>query len=203
MKNTSELRGYTQSLRAEQTADTRQRILKGLVYLWQQDSLDKITLQAVAEHAGTTKQTVIRHFGTKDGLIDAVIHERASGIEEKRTLKGEINVERALSDLIAHYEEDGDAVLRTIAVAHSSQTAARVLTHGMNIHRQWCEKIMGADAMSVAKGTAVVDALVAATDIHVWKLLRRDLGRSREQTHATMLLLVQGILAPPRGAERK
>jgi len=39
-----------------------------------------------------------------------------------------------------------------------------------------------------------VDALVAATDLYVWKLLRLDLGRSREATEGVLRHLVTAVL---------
>ena len=39
-----------------------------------------------------------------------------------------------------------------------------------------------------------VHALHAATDVYVWKLLRRDLGLSRTETEKTMADLVVGVL---------
>jgi len=38
-------------------------------------------------------------------------------------------------------------------------------------------------------------ALYAATDVTIWKLLRRDFGQTRKDTEATVTLLVDGVLA--------
>jgi hypothetical protein len=37
-------------------------------------------------------------------------------------------------------------------------------------------------------------ALYAATDVMVWKLLRRDFGRSRARTEISIVRLVEGVL---------
>jgi hypothetical protein len=39
-----------------------------------------------------------------------------------------------------------------------------------------------------------VDAVVAATDIYIWKLIRLDLGRSRDQTEAVIARLARTAL---------
>jgi hypothetical protein len=42
-----------------------------------------------------------------------------------------------------------------------------------------------------------IDALVVATDLSTWKLLRLDLGRSAEDTSAVLRTLVAAILEHP------
>lgn len=192
----SEKRIYTQSKRAMATAALRQTILQSLVDLWRETDLDAITLQTVADRAGTTVQSVLRHFGSRDGLVDAVIADRASGIEATRDPRQVRDLAGALDDLLRHYEDEGDAVLRTLAIARSSGVAARVIAHGQGVHRNWCLGVL-------SRLTAVppdrldpvaVDAFVAATDISVWKLLRRDLARSPGATLAAMRLLAEGVI---------
>jgi hypothetical protein len=49
-----------------------------------------------------------------------------------------------------------------------------------------------------------IHALHAATDVYVWKLLRRDLRLSRADTERIMLELVDGILdRAGAGSERR
>jgi hypothetical protein len=42
-----------------------------------------------------------------------------------------------------------------------------------------------------------VDALIVATDLSVWRLLRHDLGRSREETAAVITRTVHAIVGRP------
>ena len=191
-----EKRSYNQTKRAEATAAMRERIMQSLVELWLELELDSITLQAIAEAAQTTVQSIIRHFGSKDGLIDAVIEERASGIETTRDANRADDLDSALVDLVEHYERDADAVMRTLAISHSSVAAQKVVDHGMRVHRSWCSDCLGRFS-SVDAGTIsgiTLDALVAATDIHVWKLLRRDLGRSKADVVQTMQHLARSVI---------
>jgi hypothetical protein len=41
----------------------------------------------------------------------------------------------------------------------------------------------------------MLDALVAATDVYIWKLARRDMGRTREETGIILRRLVDAVLA--------
>jgi hypothetical protein len=50
----------------------------------------------------------------------------------------------------------------------------------------------------------VVLALYAATDVMVWKLLRRDLGQTRQATESVILRLVRAVLdGTPAGKDRR
>lgn len=44
-----------------------------VLLIWRKCNIDEITLDEVAASVGTTRQTVIRLFGGKDGLLEAVI----------------------------------------------------------------------------------------------------------------------------------
>ena len=41
-------------------------------------------------------------------------------------------------------------------------------------------------------------ALYAATDVTVWKLLRRDLGQPRSTVERTIRLLIDGVIGTPK-----
>src|SRR4051794_25315840 len=65
-------RGYEMGKRAQDVEATRERILRATFDLMFDCSYEELTLQRVADRADTTFQTVLRHFGSKDGLIGAV-----------------------------------------------------------------------------------------------------------------------------------
>jgi hypothetical protein len=63
------------------------------------------------------------------------------------------------------------------------------------------------DPQPAAARESTLDVLVLATDVYAWKLLRRDMGHSREATQARMRQTVAAILAqaeplPPTGSRR-
>ena len=72
---------------------------------------------------------------------------------------------------------------------------------GRKRHREWVE---AAFAEQVARHSsrerdAVLMAVLAATDVYVWKLLRRDLGLGRKQAQAVIERLVTGALIDNKG----
>lgn len=55
------------------TSDTHARILDAALRVMTRAGLAKLTLEAVAEEAATSRQTVYRYFGSRDALVTAVI----------------------------------------------------------------------------------------------------------------------------------
>lgn len=182
--------------RAESAEQTERNILAAAVALWREQGIDDITLQMIAERSGVTVQTVIRRFGSKDRVIAACIERDASGIETQRLAAVPGDVDQALDDLLAHYERDGDVVLRTLSVENRFPIARAIADEGRRVHRAACARIF-ADSLPEFDSpgyAARLDAYVAATDIFIWKLLRRDLGRSADETHHVMRRLIDGLI---------
>lgn len=199
MKLDQPTRPYNMTARAEAAEQTERNILAAAVALWRDRALDDITLPMIAERAGVTVQTVIRRFGSKDGVIVACIERDAAGIEAQREMAAPGDVERALDDLLAHYERDGDAVLRTLSVEDRFPIAKAIATEGRRVHRAACARVFAPHLPPTAADTydASLDAFVAATDLYVWKLLRRDLGRSASETRQVFISLINGLINLP------
>lgn len=192
-------RPYRQTARAAAAAQTRRDILAAAVALWRERALDAITLADIAERAGVTVQTVLRRFGSKDGVVEACIEEGASGIPEARDEAPVGDVAGALDVLLDHYEADGDPTLRTLSLEDRLPAARRIAESGRRHHRAWCARVFGpflpdpeADGYE-----ACLDAFVAATDLYLWKLLRRDLGRSADDTRRAVEMLVGALVSRP------
>jgi AcrR family transcriptional regulator len=196
-------RPYRQKARADAAQETHKAILRAAVALWREKDWDAVTLASIAERAGVTTQTVLRRFGSKNGVVDACLAERASGIEEVRDRARVGDIENALEALMDHYERDGDAVLRTLSIAERSQAAQRIVAHGRAEHRRWCARVFAPYLPSpkARDHRARLDAFVAATDVYLWKLLRRDLGRTPKQTREALAALLRGTPSAPAGGK--
>lgn len=176
--------------RAEAAEATARSILLAVVEAWKVKSLEDVTLQEVADRAGVTVQTVIRRFGSKEDLIDAALKADPSEIVAQRNTAVAGDLTGAMSVLLDHYEDLGDAVLRTLALEDRYPAAKRIAENGRAEHRSWCARLLAPPDAD----EELLDALVAATDVYVWKLIRRDLGRSRQSTESVMKSLVGGAL---------
>ncbi|BCB90060.1 hypothetical protein Psuf_073730 [Phytohabitans suffuscus] len=181
--------------RGEAKAATRERILRSVLDLSEEKMTIEITLDEVASRAGTSVQTVLRHFGTREGLLDAAVARASAEVaEERRAPAGDPGA--ALRAIVAHYERRGDFVLRMLSQEHDPRIAA-VVGPGKLLHRAWVEEVFAPQlaARSGADRDALADLLVVATDVYAWKLLRRDRGLDPDTTRARMLALVSAILA--------
>lgn len=60
--------------------DNREIILARALELWSQRGYDAVGVQEIVESAGITKPTMYHYFGSKRGLLDALIDERSVGL---------------------------------------------------------------------------------------------------------------------------
>jgi AcrR family transcriptional regulator len=59
--------------RAEAAERLSEQIIDAAYELWLERSYDEITLQEVAERAGASLSSVMRRFGSKEGIVEAII----------------------------------------------------------------------------------------------------------------------------------
>lgn len=186
-------RTYDMTKRSRQAAETRSGILDATENLLMEKPLSQIQLQEIAEKAGTTVQTVIRHMGSRDGCLKEVAKKVEKRVHLQRRMRDPKELDKALQDLIDHYELEGRLVLNLLKQEQMGDPdAAEFTKQGRVFHRHWVEKCFGLE--SDESNGVVVDALVAATDIYTWKLLRLDLGRSQTETYRVMMLTVNQII---------
>jgi AcrR family transcriptional regulator len=194
MKST---RPYTQRARAARTAETREHILAAARSLASERLTARIVLGEVAARAGVSVQTVLRHFGSKDALLeetrtlvlDQVLRERAAPPGD---------VVAAVTAIEAFYEHRGDMAVRMLAEEHEDRDVAEHLVRGRRVHRDWVGEVFGPQLDHAADRVVAVDLLAVATDVYTWKILRRDRGLDRDTTRERMLHLVRAVLPASR-----
>lgn len=182
-------RGYRMDARAAATAATRRRILEAALSLSTERMTIEIRLDDVAERSGVSVQTVLRHFGSRDGLLDATVEYGAAVIVAEREAPCG-DPAAAVRTIVDHYELRGDFVIRLLAQEADARIAGIVAT-GRAEHDDWVRRVFP------RRSAAEYDELVVATDVYAWKVLRRDRGRDRTETETRMLRLVRRILDTP------
>ncbi len=199
-------RTYDMTNRARAAAETTERIVDTTERLLATTPLSEVTLQAIADGAGVTVQTVLRHMGSRDGCFEAVAQRVGRRIDAHRASSPPGDVEAAIAGLMAHYEADGRLILNLLAQETAQDDlAGRAAREGRAYHRAWVQRCFGpvlptstSDAgASPSPDPELVDALVAATDLYVWKLVRLDLKRSAAATEATLGRMVRSLLEAP------
>jgi AcrR family transcriptional regulator len=76
--------GPVQSKKAQQSYETRERILDSAEELFSRHGLYGVTVRNVAQHAGFDTALIHYYFGTKRGLFDGVFARRSEGINRAR-----------------------------------------------------------------------------------------------------------------------
>jgi AcrR family transcriptional regulator len=181
-------RAYRMGVRAEAAEETRRRILDAVIGLHMERYYDQISLDDVAERAGVTVQTVLRRFGSKDRLIDAASDVSRERVISQRSEAPVGDIAGAVENLVDHYEEWGDSVLRLLAQEDRVPAFRKATDAGRTLHYQWVERTF-APLLAERAGEdrrRLMAQLVAVCDVYFWKILSRDLGLSREQTVLAM-----------------
>ena len=181
-------RAYTMGVRAQAVEDTRTRIREALFELGTTQVFSQISLEDVAQRAGVSVQTVLRHFGSRAHLIESNIEYAIARVEKERTAP-QGDVDAALTVLVDHYELRGDTVLLMLGQESTDEQVRRLTDSGRRMHRDWVRALF----CDLADREDVVDLLVVATDVYAWKILRRDRGHSRATTERLMKALVAAV----------
>jgi hypothetical protein len=97
------------------------------------------------------------------------------------------------------YEAHGDAVLRMLSQEELIPAVRQMTDAGRAYHRAWAEKTFEplVRGLRGAARERRLSAIVVATDLLVWKLLRRDMGRGRDEAERIVAEMVQSS-PPPR-----
>jgi AcrR family transcriptional regulator len=192
-------RSYTMRARAESTTRTREQILDAVIALSEERLSVEIILADVAARAGVTVQTVLRHFGSRQGLFEQAQARRVARVRaERATPVGD--PASAVRTIVAFYDRLGEWSLRLQAQEHSDELSRQTVVLGRRVHREWVEEVFAPQLIARRDRKELVDMLVVATDLLTWKILRRDGRMDRSTTCKRMLRLVRAVL--PASAER-
>lgn len=175
---------------------TRSRILQATLELATEKLTVEIVLADIAARAGVTVQTILRHFGGREGLFDAVVLFGAVEIVAERVAPvGDIA--EAVRVVVDHYETRGDWSIALLGQETSDERIRGVTALGKQTHRDWVLAVFAPQLAEIGPftGGAIADLLTVATDVYTWKLLRRDRGLGRSEVEQRMHYLVDAIVA--------
>jgi AcrR family transcriptional regulator len=191
-------RAYRLGARAEAAEAAAARMVAAfrarLVDSW----FDEIRLEDIAREADVSVQTVIRRFGGKEGLLEAVYEQMGGEILNRRSVPSG-DTAKAVRALIEDYEASGDVILRALAQEDRHPAIRRATDIGRAGHRGWLAEVFAdaLDGLPEPQARQRLDALVVATDVYVWKLVRRDMRRSRGELRTLMEHLIAAALQTP------
>ncbi|MFZ1411915.1 MAG: helix-turn-helix domain-containing protein [Micropruina sp.] len=187
-------RAYRQGLRALQASANEERILDAAERLFATELFDRVSLAEVARASGVSIPTLQRRFGSKDGLFEATGRRVRERVLAQRRPAAPDPIS-ALAALLDHYEQEGAMMWHLLRQESDVPALGVVLAEARSMHRVWIEGVFAPllDGLEGEDRHTRVDALVAATDLYLWKLLRIDLGRSRAHTERLITGLVHNV----------
>ena len=183
--------------RADAVAATKQRVLATAWRHFSERPYDAVRVADVAADAKVSVPTVLAHVGTKEGLFVASWVWRVAPEGARRDGARVGDVRGAIRVLYDSYEADGDAVLLMLAHEHRIAAVHAMAESGRAWHRAWVARTFEPllQGLSGAKRKRRHVALVVATDLLVWKLLRREMKLDRkvaERIVADMVTATKG-----------
>jgi AcrR family transcriptional regulator len=199
-KQATTSRRYRMGRRAVAAHANGESILASARRLFGEFRYDQVSLDDVAAEAGVTVRTVVRRFGSKDGLFGAVSGERAASIRRARDETPAGDIAEAVRVLVGTYEDWGDEVLHLLSQERGLAGVTNTVEAGRRYHAAWVERAFSPllGELPAAHRRRRIGQLVAVTDIYHWKVLRRDVGLSRAEVEASLRELIGDIVE--RGA---
>src|SRR5580704_13762857 len=128
-------RPYVMTLRAAKADATKARIRASAAQLYCERPIEDFTLEEVAQRAGTTVQTVLRGFESKEKLFYAALEEVAAvGTAIRPTPPGDVRA--AVAAIYDLYETMGDLVIQRLADELRRPPLKASLDEGRANHRE-------------------------------------------------------------------
>ena len=189
-------RAYVQTARARSSERTAERILSAAYGRFTSAYYDEVTLDQIAADAGVSVQTVIRRFGSKEGIIRALTEVITRRVVSQRGEAPAGDLRGAVANLVEHYEAEGDMALHLLHQEGRVPAYAEVTGQGKRFHSDWCGRVFAPwlDRLSGVGRQRRMAQVVAICDVYNWYLLRRQRGLSRRQVEVALVELLEGVL---------
>ncbi len=186
-------RTYRMSARADAAAATRERMLDTAWQHFASRPYEDVRLREIAADAAVTAQTLHTAFGSKDQLLTAAYSWWGQRVIAGRDEAPVGRVPEAITNLFDHYEAHGTAVLRMLSQEERIPAIQQMTDAGRAYHRAWAAKTFAPLLRGLRGGARErrLIAIVVATDLLVWKLLRHDMRLERAEAERITAEIVQ------------
>jgi AcrR family transcriptional regulator len=199
MATASTPRKYEMKARAVAVAQNRERMLAAAWTQFAERPYEAVRLADVAAAAGATVQTLHSNFGPKEELFVAAWKWRMTPEGALRDSAPAGDAKRAVRILYDSYDRDGDAVLRLIAEEDRIPAVREMTDAGRAWHRGWVERTFPDiwDGITGTKRERRIAATVVATDLQVWRVLRREMRHPRQAAERIVVDMLIGLKGAP------
>lgn len=185
--------GYSSSLRDEQAAATRQRILDATIAQIADETAAGLTIPAVARRAGVAVRTVYRYFPAKDDLLQAAGAEFDDRVGFRKFTDDIGGLEPQLRDLYARFSRN-EAIVRAALDTRSGRElrgrSRRRRVRGLE--RTLAPLLEGLDTAQRKQSVALVYLFFSA---QTWRLLVDYSDMASEEAAATAATGLTTVLA--------
>ncbi len=181
------------STRAQAVATTGERLLSAAWRHFTTRAYEDVRLRDIAQEASVSAQTLHTRFGSKDQLFTAAYMWFGQREMSARPAAPTEDVAGTISLLYDSYEEHGQAILRMLSQEERIPTVYQMTEAGRAYHRHWAERTFAPLLHGPPGGSRErrLAAIVIATDLLVWKLLRHDMQLDRANAERIVTEMVE------------
>lgn len=189
-------RAYRGTVQAEIAALTEQRIIEAGLTLFDEQWADQITLDQIAGRAGVTVQTILRRFGSKERLANAISQEAFSRAMQQRIEPPMGDLTTIVNGLIAYYEAGGERMLRGLAQETRHPQLHTIIDVARTSHREWLERAFRThlERRGAAARARLLAQLFTLTGVYTWYQLRHESGLNQEETTHALYEMIDKLL---------
>ena len=208
-------RRYQQKRRAEQQAETRQRIVEAMVELHREVGPARTTISAIAERAGVERLTVYRHFPDERSMFEACTSHYATqvpGPDPSAWESIEEPAERLRAALLGfydYYRRAEDVLTHAVRDVPQLPALAAVLSPWDAFMRRTRQELLQGWEASASARARLAAAIAHSLRFETWRSLARAEDLENGEAADLMVDLARAAAASskptrirPRGERR-
>jgi AcrR family transcriptional regulator len=185
------------SARADAAEETRERLLAAAWSHFATRPYEEVRLRDVAADAHVSAQTLHLRCGSKDQLFAAAFmwFGRQEMLRREEAPQGDVR--EAVRVLFDRYETQGDAVLRLLSQEERIPAIRQMTDAARTYHRAWAARTFEPILHGLRAGPREqrLAAIVLATDLLAWKLLRHDMQLERRAAERVVVEMLESFAA--------
>jgi AcrR family transcriptional regulator len=193
-------RPYNQVARARAREQTREALLEAASEEFFEGHWPKTSLESLSAKAGVTKQTLLRHFGSKDGLLIQALIRSGAQVRDRRWSAPVGDIPGVVDNLLDHYEEWGQRSMRLGAWQDGPPILAMISQAARKFHYKWVEYALAPqleDLSDKARARRRA-ALIAICDVQTWWIFSHDLKLPRSEIRTILIDLIECLAGDQR-----
>jgi AcrR family transcriptional regulator len=190
-------RPYKKVARAQAQARTQEALLDAATEEFFEGDWPTASLESLAAKAGVTKQTLLRNFGSKDGLLLSALASAGMQARDQRWDAPVGDIAGIVENLLEHYEAWGERSMRLGAWQNGPPLLALISQGARQFHYDWIEYAFAPqlDDLSGKARARRRATLIALCDVQTWWIWSHDLGLPRAEVHRLLTGLIEHAIS--------